>query len=128
MEYFALTSLSELSVLLGAVFAAFGTILVGFYKYAQAREKDFEKSREAQTVAFTNALDNLGKKIEADSRVGQELVKETRKGNQEAEARNGHLAEITVQARDQVIDVIQTLKTQNVNEQVVEHQVIKEKE
>jgi len=132
---FAVTSLTELAALLAAVFGAFGVILVGFYKYAEARERDFEKSRQVQTDSFNKALENLGQMIELDSRVGQELVKESKetrklhaKGYAEAEARNGHLAEITVQSRDQVIDAIQKVKRQNVKEQTVEHQHVEKQD
>lgn len=132
----AMTSLVEFGGLLVAVFGAFGTILVGFYKYAQARERDFEESRKAQTNAFTDALQKLGDKIEADSKVTAELVVETRKGNIEAKQRNGHLGDqnvkiielIAAHSKDvsrmteRVLNAVQNVKEQHVDTQIVEHQ------
>ena len=135
MNYLAATDLTELSVLLGAIFGAFGAILVGFYKYANAREKDFAESRDNQTKAFEAVIDKLGEHLESNTQAVEGLRGETRsmrkvheQGYKEAEQRNGHLAELTIQARDDVVKVINKIDKQQVKEQTIEHQHVKNKE
>lgn len=122
MQYFAQTDITELSVLLTAVFGAFGAILLGFYKYANAREKDFAKSRDNQTVAFEKTIDELSKSLNANVQAHKEVAKQTKRAADEAEKRNGHLAELTIEARTDVIKAIKSLDRQTITEQQVEHQ------
>lgn len=135
VEYFAQTDLSELSVLLGAVFTAFGTLLFGFYKYAQAREEDFEKSRKNQVDAFDKTIKHLAKSINASTKAHKEVARETKvvaietkKAAEQAEKRNGHLAELQIEARADIINAINQITTQKVKDQIVEHQHVNEKE
>ncbi len=129
---FALTSLSELSVLLGAVFGAFGAILVGFYKYAQAREKDFAESRRIEAEAFREtiktlsiAVDKQTKSIEKQTKSSEKVAKATTKSAKEAETRNGHLAEISVENKNQIIKAINNIKkSDHIATQIVDEQVI----
>lgn len=131
MTHLAATDLTELSVLLTAVFGAFGAILIGFYKYANAREKDFAKSRDNQTAAFEKTIDKLAKSLDANVKAHKDVATQTRRAADEAEKRNGHLAELTIEARTDVIQAIKSLDRQKVTEQEVAHQhvheVIKEK-
>jgi len=135
MMYFAATDVTELSILLGAVFAGYSGLLLGFYKYAQAREKDFEKSRNNQTAAFDKTIEKLSRSIDANVQAHKEVARETRemkaihqKGYQEAEKRNGHLAELQIEARGDVLKAIKGIKVQNIKEQNVEHQIVENKE
>lgn len=128
MIYLAQTDLTELSVLLGAVFGAFGAILIGFYKYANAREKDFYKSRENQVAAFDKTIEKLSKSLDANVSAHKDVARETKKAANEAAERNGHLAELIVESKEYTTKVLKDLKIQNVTEQTVEHQHIKEKE
>jgi Flp pilus assembly protein TadB len=109
-KYLALVQITELATLLTAVFTAFGALLYGFYKYAQAREKDFEASRliaakeyDKSTKRLTQALDRVA------------LASE--RAADEAKDRNGHLAELIIQAQENILSM-----NQNINEQKVEHQ------
>ncbi len=54
------------------------------------------------------------------------LTKETKKGNEEAKQRNGHLGEQSIQIIKAVGEISKNLNTQNVADQVVEHQHVKE--
>lgn len=75
MDLFAQATISELSTVLGVVFAGFGAMLVGFYKYANSREKEFEKSRTAQTVAFDKSIEKLGKNLSDNTTACEPLQK-----------------------------------------------------
>lgn len=131
LHIIAQTEITELSVLLTAVFGAFGAILIGFYKYANAREKDFAKSRDNQTEAFDKSIEKLAKSLDANVKANKDVATQTRRAADEAEKRNGHLAELTIEARADVIKAIKSLDKQKVTEQEVAHQhvheVVKEK-
>lgn len=126
MDLFAQATISELSTVLGVVFAGFGAMLVGFYKYANSREKEFEKSRTAQTVAFDKSIEKLGKNLSDNTTAMRAVAEATERSAKEAEKRNGHLAEISVENKNQIIETITQVKKQNVKNQVVEHQTVKE--
>jgi len=135
MENFAVTSLSELSVLLVAIFGAFAGILVGFYNYAKARENDFAKSRDNQTSAFNKTIDKLGIHLDHNTNAIKGLREETitmrkvhEQGYKEAEQRNGHLAELTIEARDSLLKRMSVVDKQNIKNQVVENQTVENKE
>lgn len=119
--YFASTTLPELGIVLGSVFTGFGAMLVGFYKYAAAREKDFEKSRQIQSSAFEKSNEKLGKALDR-------VAAATERGAKEAAERNGHLAELQIEARKDILWAISMVKAQQVTEQVVKHQHIETKE
>lgn len=128
MEYFALTSLIELGGLLVAVFGAFGTILLGFYKYANSREKEFEKSRQLQSQAFDKSIDKLSVSLD-------KLTEAHIQGNEEAKERNGHLGEQSVEIiklvnknHKDTLKAFRDLNIQNVENQNVGHQTITSKE
>lgn len=67
----------------------------------------------------------------------ESLVTETKKGNHEAKQRNGHLAELTIQSKEQIIDSVtkinvqhvsqQTVHTSTVQDETVEREVVKDK-
>lgn len=113
----------ELGVLLGTVFGAFGTILYGFYKYAQSREKDFEKSRQIMAASFEKSTKELAKQ-------SRRVAVATERAAQEAAERNGHLGELIVESRKQTEAIAnkavkEIISKQTVKEQKVEHQTIK---
>jgi hypothetical protein len=65
------------------------------------------------------------KLIETFDRVAEATERQAK----EAEQRNGHLAEISIQNKDAILKAIDGLKlNQQVTEQTVEHQVVREKE
>jgi len=122
---FASSTLPELGVVLGTVFGGFGVMLVGFYKYASAREKDFEKSRQISSMAYEKSNQKLGIALDR-------VASATERSAREAAERNGHLAELQIEARKDIIvgltNVIHAVKQQKVERQNVEHQHIESKE
>lgn len=158
MMYFGVTSLAELGTVLAVVFAAFGTILVGFYKYAQAREDAFEASRMTQALAFEDTITKLStsldNNVEAHKQVAEtnkEIAKAVNKQALESEKRNGHLGDQNIQIATLVTDQNRDVKAikdilsksaviaaedrnallnpiQHIDEQIVDKQVINNKE
>lgn len=108
----AVVNVTELATLLTAVFTAFGALLFGFYKYAQAREKDFEKSRMLAAKEYDKSTKALSKALERVARA-------TERSADEAKQRNGHLAELIIQAQEAIM-------SQNVQEQHVAHQTVEQ--
>ena len=125
MENFATTFVESVPVIteLGVILGIFAAMLGAFYGIAKFMLKqasdDRQKDREERQL-LTLAIQKM-----ADS--NDNIAKETAKGNREAKERNGHLAEITIQSRDQVLDFIQHIGKQHVKEQMVDKQTIKEK-
>lgn len=122
----------ELTTVLTAVFGAFGTILVGFYKYAQSREKDFEKSREIMARAYEQSNEHLAKSIDKMAQTNQEIANATIKQAEESKERNGHAIELAIENRRAVsnehkemikifqeIRAVQHIKIQEVDKQHV---------
>jgi hypothetical protein len=90
-------------------------MLTAFYALIRFILKQAEKDRDAdrdERKALVAAIQDM-----ADS--NRAIAEEQRKGNQEAERRNGHLAEITIQSRDQVLGAIGYIKEQHVEHQTV---------
>jgi hypothetical protein len=120
MIYLAVITLAELAQIL-TILAA---MLTGFYAIlkfvlnnaAKATEADRDERKE-----LTQAVNRMAKASEAQA-------KETRNAAVQAEKRNGHLAELQIEARADVLQAISKMGTQNVNEQVVKHQTVEEKE
>lgn len=121
--YFASTTLPELGIVLGTVFTGFGAMLLGFYKYAQAREKDFAEQRKQTAEAYEKSNNHLKVSLDRVAKASESTAEATTKAAKEAEKRNGHLAEITIEARDTVISHI---AKQTVTEQHVTHQTVEE--
>lgn len=80
-------------------------------------------------------LNNNTKALNRNVRAHTTVAKEIKKGNREAKERNGHLGEMvakqadfTKKSTDQILKAVQSIPTQNVQEQKVEHQTVKSKE
>lgn len=122
--YFAAVEGSELSQILAII----AGMLVGFYgvfkimNTSSTKERELErKERKEQNAAFVKALKDVAKS-------NQEIARATEKGNREAEKRNGHLAELTIQSKNDTLDAIKHLKTQHVDKQIVKHEHVENKE
>jgi hypothetical protein len=95
-----------------AVVALATALCTGFFKLVASQNKTHQK--------IADGLDRLAKAHET--------------GNRESAERNGHLgeqnvhlAELTKETSKQIIRAISKIKQQNVAEQKVEHQTVKEK-
>lgn len=105
-----------------SVLALFGTIVGGLFKlFADANKTQILHADAQMQVA--SALDKVAS-------TNKEIADATRKGADEAEARNGHLAEIVAESKAQVINRIDGLviNRQTVKNQVVEHEIVNNKE
>ena len=122
----------ELATVLTATFGAFGSILYGFYKYAQTREKEFEKSRQLASRTYERSTDSLIKSLDR-------VATATERSADEAKQRNGHLAELQLKSQNlilahnkdvdvlskKVIDAVSNIKEQHVDHQTVDRADIK---
>lgn len=122
MFYFASPTLAELSPILGI----FAGMLLGFYALVKYLLSSQEKINEAH--AKTQELDREERKELAKSfnRVAEATERQAR----EAEKRNGHLADISVENKNQILTAISGLiiDKQTVHHQTVEHEQVISKE
>lgn len=96
----------------------FAGMLAGFFGIAKVMLNQASKDREAdreERKEFSEAIKQMAKNSgrQADA---------TERAAREAEARNGHLAEISVQQADRIIKMVENIKKQNIAEQTVHHQ------
>lgn len=102
------------------IFGVLAAMLTAFYALIRFILKQAEKDREAdrnERKALVSAIKDM-----ADS--NRDIAEATERQAQEAEKRNGHLAEITVQSRDQVLGAISNIKEQKVEHQTVQHETV----
>lgn len=118
MQNFAQISPPEFT----AILALFIGMLSGFYAIVRYMISVGSKTTEADRAERIAFQDTLKSVAEASNRVADA----TEKSANEAKERNGHLAEITVQSRDQVIEQIKglTIEQQTVHNQTVEHETV----
>jgi len=117
--YFASIDLVEFVPILSII----AGMLVGFYGIAKLMLLQATKDREADRVErkeFVKAIKDM-----ADS--NREIAQETKKGNKEAKERNGHLAELTIQSKNETLEALKTIKNQHVENQVVHNETVENK-
>lgn len=124
MYLLATLSPSEFFTVLGII----GGMLGGFYTVFKIMNSTAEKDRIAerkerreQNKAFVAAL-------KAVAKTNQAIADATEKGNREAEKRNGHLAELTIQSKEDTLKAISHLKVQHVDQQTVTHAHVENQE
>jgi len=133
----------DVPVIIGAVAAAFGSIIALFFKYMTSREKQTKTEREdaakearierlQDAKQFGQMITLLGNNLHDNTLSNQEIASSTTKQAQEAEKRNGHLAELQLQSQeifkrlsDRNFDAVNELKTQRIHEQIVDKQTVK---
>lgn len=109
---------------LAPILAILTGMLTGFYALLKFVLKQAEKTSDADRAErkeFTKTLKDL---TSSNERIAQSHEKAAR----EAEKRNGHLAELQIEARKDVLSAINHICKQEVKEQVVKHQTVNEKE
>lgn len=109
--------MADIAIVLGTVFTAFGTILVGFYKFAESRESQFDKNAKETSALFAEVIEKLGNHIDKSTAAQQEVAKATTQAAKEAAERNGHLGEQNIQITEliagqnkDISEVLTTLK------------------
>lgn len=95
-----------------ALIALIGTLAGGFFKLLGDTNKGLNKLAESGE----KQAEQMGK-----------VAKATVKAANEAERRNGHLAEITVQQADRVVRHMDHIKNQHVDKQIVDEQEVTHK-
>lgn len=97
------------------IFGILAAMLTAFYALVRFILKQAEKDRDADR----EERQTLAKAIQDMAESNREIAEATKVGNKEAKERNGHLAELTIEARNQVLGAIGYIK-----EQKVEHQTV----
>lgn len=96
-----------------AIVTSIAGVIAGFFKLIDNQNKLHEK--------LAISIDRMA---ESSDKVAAATVK----GNREAEKRNGHLAEITVQQGDRIANLLTSIKEQRVEHQHVEKETVEIKE
>lgn len=107
-----------------ALLGIFGSITAGFFKLINDQNKASQKQNEAmqrQNEVHAKIAEGLTGLTKASERG----AKATERAALEAEKRNGHLAEITVQQADRIMTSLEHITEQRVDKQVVNKQVKK---
>lgn len=117
------------------IIGAFATLTAGLLALFKIVLNSSSKEREAdrkERQALTDALTILGQGKHEQAEATKELVAETRKGNEEAKQRNGHLGEQSIQIAQMiadntniVMDAVQNIAEQHIVKQTIDKQVIK---
>jgi len=119
MYLFADIALAELAPILTII----AGMLVGFYGIAKLMLVQATKDRDsdrAERQEFVIAIRDM-----AES--NREIAEETKKGNKEAKQRNGHLAELTIQSKNETLDALHIIKNQHVVNQTVHNETVENK-
>lgn len=111
---------------LAPILTIFVGMLGGFYVLVKFILTLSEKTAEAdrkERQELSKAIANMAKGMENVAISNERIANESEK-------RNGHLAEISVQNKDQILDAIKglTIEKQTVHKQVVEHEQVLSKE
>lgn len=103
-----------------AIVTSIAGVIAGFFKLIDNQNKLHEK---------------LAVSIDRMAESNFEVARQQGEGNQiqkmgfaEAEKRNGHLAEITVQQGDRIANLVTNIKEQRVEHQHIEKEVVEKKE
>lgn len=122
VELFAQLTLPEFSGFLTIL----AGMLVGFYalvKFMLKQSEELANNDREERKFLAEAVNNMAVSMEKVATSNERIADESKE-------RNGHLAEITVQSRDQVIEQIRglTIEQQTVHNQTVEHEKVLKKE
>lgn len=102
-----------------AIVGAVAGVIAGFFKLIDNQNKLHEK--------LSVSIDRMARSGDNQAERMGEVARATTKAANEAEQRNGHLAEITVQQGDRIEKLVMNVREQHVEHQHVEHETVKDK-
>lgn len=115
--------------IIGAFFGGLALLAGAFFKYMDIREKAAKEERKEERAKFekivtvlTESRDANTKAIEKNSEAMMEVANATKKAADEAEKRNGHLAELQLASQKMIADNFNAIH--NISEQKVQHQTV----
>lgn len=123
MQNFAAISPGELVPIFGVLAA----MLTAFYALIRFILKQAEKDRDAdrnERKALVVAISDMAESNRSIAIETKDMKEVHIQGYKEAEQRNGHLAEITIQSRDKILSAVGHINEQIAEEQTVEHQTV----
>jgi len=126
---FADITSSDITVMIGAIVTIVGSFLAVAKIMISQSQKESNANRE-ERARFAQAVEKMANGMEKVADTNKDIAIATKRGADEAKARNGHLAEISMQNKDQIIDAVHGLviDKQTVHNQVVEHEHVNSKE
>lgn len=115
--------------IIGAFFGGLALLAGAFFKYMDIREKAARAERQEERVEFEKIITVLTESRDANTKATQknteammEVANATKKAADEAEKRNGHLAELQLASQKMIADNFAAIH--NINEQKVQHQTV----
>jgi len=118
-------------VAIAATFGGIATIIGLFMKYISSRDKSQEKRDEMFVKALSESTKATIDMMESQKKDSRIALKQNKKIGDQAEQRNGHLAEVSVSGNLKILAAIAKLPSieianQSVDTQTVKNQTIKE--
>jgi hypothetical protein len=102
-----------------AIVGAIAGVIAGFFKLIDKQNKLHEK--------LSLSIDRMAMSGDRQAEKMGEVARATTKAALEAEQRNGHLAEITIQQGDRIEQLVMNVKEQHVEHQHVERETVEDK-
>ena len=129
MWYFADIQSSDIAVMVGAIVTIVGSFLAVAKLMINQAEKEAKANRE-ERARFALAVDKMANGMEKVADTNKDIAEATKRGADEAKERNGHLAEISMQNKEQIIDAVHgiVIDKQTVHTQFVENEKVNHKE
>ena len=126
---FAEVASSDIAVMVGAIVTIVGSFLAVAKLMISQAQKEANANRE-ERARFAVAVDKMANGMEKVAETNRDIALATKRGADEAKARNGHLAEISMQNKEQIIEAVHGLviDKQTVHNQFVEHEQVNNKE
>lgn len=129
MIYFADITSSDITVMIGAIVTIVGSFLAVAKIMINQAQKEATANRD-ERARFAVAVEKMANGMDKVAETNKEIAQATKRGADEAKARNGHLAEISMQNKDQIIEAVHGLviDKQTVHNQFVENEQVNHKE
>jgi len=126
---FADISSSDISIMIGAIVTIVGSFLAVAKIMINQSQKESNANRE-ERFRFSQAVEKMANGMEKVAETNKAIALATKRGADEAKERNGHLADISNQNKNQIIETIHGLviNKQTVHNQFVENEQVNHKD
>lgn len=123
---FAEVPSNDIAVMVGAIVTIVGSFLGVAKIMIGYSQKESIANREERTK-FAEAVERMALGMEKVADTNRDIATATKRGADEAKERNGHLAELTIQSKNDTLKAIKHLTTQHVDNQVVNNEFVNNK-
>ena len=111
------------------VIGAFVVVVGGFLTVAKIMLAGATKEREAdrnERLKLSDAIERMAQGSVKVADTNKEIAQAVTKQAQESAERNGHIIELIIESRDNIVDSVQHIKKQHVTKQEVDQSIVKE--